>query len=123
MNKKNLDSLEPTVEVQQNENERLEEREENDMEIKTRKSIVELQHQYTKEGVEFGIIKVDGKPFVSVGFTSEADKQSAMKAVEIALDHCHGDTFAAMCAMQTMCNLFHIQRLLKDKFLCLFDER
>ena len=38
MSKKNLDSLEPTMEVQQNENERLEEREENDMEIKTKKS-------------------------------------------------------------------------------------
>lgn len=77
------------------------------MNIETKKetSIVELQEEYTENGVKFGIIKVDGEPFVSLGYSSEEDKEKAVNAVRIAIERCGGDRWKARNMMSTLCAL------------------
>lgn len=72
---------------------------------KETKNIVELQELYTKNGVSFGIISVNGAPFVRMGFVSEADKEAMISTVQTAVENCNGDLYAASMQLQTLCNL------------------
>lgn len=64
----------------------------------TNKNVVELRSEMNVNGVRMEHVYVDGKPFVCIGYASEADKQAALKVVQAAID-------GSSCLMEAMVKL------------------
>lgn len=80
----------------------------NEINLETKKAMntVELKNTLNDQGVQMNVIYVNDKPFVNVGYVSEADKEACIRAVQTAVDN-SDSLMEAMMKLQNCCELGH----------------